>query len=228
MQATRLPPLLPYFEEAAQQSGLDWRLLAALAYQESQWDPTAVSPNGAQGVLMLMPATARSLNVTDSFDARTNILGGARYLAEQRRRLPARISEPDRTYFALAMYNIGLGHVESARVITQKNGANPDRWQDVSNFLPLLEESYWNSQVASGYARGSEAADLVEKVRQYYQLLANYTPVIDESLLEDFGDAEPAATEASPANTDSATEEPNKDNAAAPAAAPTAPETPVS
>ncbi|MCS6946556.1 MAG: membrane-bound lytic murein transglycosylase MltF, partial [Steroidobacteraceae bacterium] len=167
LQQTRLPYLLPYFLEAAEQTGLDWRLLAALGYQESQWDPTAISPNGALGLMMLMPQTARALGVEDPFDARANILAGARYLLEERERLPRRIAEPDRTSLALASYNMGRAHLEDARVITQKNGGNPDRWEDVRRFLPLLEETYWYSQVPNGYARGSETVNLVDRVRQF-------------------------------------------------------------
>jgi membrane-bound lytic murein transglycosylase F len=176
LQVTRLPQLLPYFQEAAAATQLDWRLLAALGYQESQWDPTAVSPNGAQGLMMLMPATSRSLGVTDPMEARGSIVGGARYLAEQMRRLPARIKDPERTLFALAVYNIGLGHLEDARILTQQNGGNPDLWADVKRHLPLLEQQYWYARAENGYARGGETVGLVDNVRQYWTLLADYVP----------------------------------------------------
>jgi membrane-bound lytic murein transglycosylase F len=185
---TRLPQLAPYFQEAAATHALDWRLLAALGYQESQWDPTAVSPNGALGLMMLMPATARSLGVSDPMDARDSIQGGARYLSEQRRRLPARIREPDRTLLALAIYNMGLGHVEDARVLTQQNGGNPDLWVDVRRYMPLLEQQYWYARASNGYARGSETVGLVENVRQYWALLQAYepppAPVLDDDAAE--------------------------------------------
>ena len=176
LQVTRLPQLVPYFEEAAAATQLDWRLLAALGYQESQWDPTAVSPNGAQGLMMLMPATARSLQVAEPMDARASILGGARYLAQQMQRLPPRIKDPERSLFALAVYNIGLGHLEDARILTQHNGGNADLWADVKRHLPLLEQQYWYSRAANGYARGGETVGLVDNVRQYWTLLADYVP----------------------------------------------------
>jgi membrane-bound lytic murein transglycosylase F len=190
LQTTRLPQLVPYFQEAATTSALDWRLLAALGYQESQWDPTAVSPNGARGLMMLMPATARSLAVSDLFEARDSIMGGARYLAEQKAKLPERIREPDRSLFALAVYNIGMGHLEDARILTQQNGANPDSWADVKRHLPLLEQEYWYSRAENGYARGGETIGLVENVRQYWNLLADYQPP-PAPTLED-SDAAPA------------------------------------
>ncbi len=176
LQVTRLPQLVPYFQEAAAATQLDWRLLAALGYQESQWDPTAVSPNGAQGLMMLMPATARSLAVTNPMEARASIVGGARYLAAQMQRIPARIKDPERSLFALAVYNTGLGHLEDARILTQQNGGNPDLWADVKRHLPLLEQQYWYARAANGYARGGETVGLVDNVRQYWTLLADYVP----------------------------------------------------
>lgn len=168
----RLPPLQPFFEQASVQTGVDWRFLAALAYQESQWNARALSPNGAMGVMMLMPQTARSLGVRDPYDARESILAGARYFVQVREKIPARIREPDRSWFAVAAYNIGYGHLESARVIAQMRGRNPDRWDDVRDSLPLLSDPAWHSRVKTGYARGWEAAHTVERVRQFASVLA--------------------------------------------------------
>lgn len=168
----RLPALQPLFEQASVQTGVDWRLLAALAYQESQWNARARSPNGALGIMMLMPQTAKSLGVRDPFDARENILAGARYFVQVRDKIPARIPEPDRSWFAIAAYNIGYGHLESARVIAQIRGRDPDRWDDVRDSLPLLSDPVWHSRVKTGYARGWEAAHTVERVRQFASILA--------------------------------------------------------
>jgi len=171
LTSERLPPLQPFFEQASVQTGFDWRLLAALAYQESQWNPRAISPDGAEGIMMLMPLTAASLNVDDPFDARGSILAGARYLAQVREQIPARIPEPDRTWFAIAAYNMGYGHIESARVLAQKRGANPDSWEDVRLVLPLLSVPEWFLQVETGYARGWEAQHTVDRVRQFAAVL---------------------------------------------------------
>jgi membrane-bound lytic murein transglycosylase F len=206
---SRLPLLKPWFEEAARETGLDWRLLAAIGYQESKWDAEAVSPNGAMGVMMLMPKTAESVGVTDPFDARQNILGGARYFIEVREKIPARISEPDRTSLALAAYNVGFGHLEDARIITQMRGGNPDKWADVRGNLPLLAQEGWYLRVQRGYARGWEPAQFVGRVRQYLSVLEWRTLPTMETVLQ-LEDEEPAPPEAAPAS------EPSGSPAAAP------------
>ena len=134
----RLPELRRYFREAQTLTGIDWRLLAAIGYQESQWDPLATSPTGVRGLMMLTGDTADRLGVSNRLDARQSILGGARYLALLKETLPERIPEPDRTWLALAAYNQGQGHLEDARRIAQAQGGNPDSWADVKEALPHL------------------------------------------------------------------------------------------
>lgn len=167
----RLPALRPLFEQAAEEIGLDWRLLAAVSYQESHWNPEAVSRTGVRGLMMLTIPTARQLGVDDRDDPEQSIKGGARYLQSMIDRLPERIGHPDRLWLALAAYNIGLGHLEDARVLTERQGGNPDRWVDVRERLPLLTQKRWFSQTRFGYARGYEAASYVENVRTFYEIL---------------------------------------------------------
>ena len=169
--ATQLPKLKPYFEEAEGVSGLDWRLIAALGYQESHWDASATSPTGVRGLMMLTEETAVRLQVRNRLDARDSIVGGARYFALLKESISPRIAEPDRTWLALAAYNLGLGHLEDARILTQKNSLNPDKWQDVRQVLPRLAEPESFSKLKHGYARGSEAQQLVDNVRNYYDIL---------------------------------------------------------
>lgn len=195
---SRLPLLRPWFEEAARETKLDWRLVAAIGYQESQWDRDARSPNGALGIMMLMPETAASVGVEDPFDPRENIRGGARYFVEVRDKIPARIPEPDRTSMALAAYNVGFGHLEDARVITQSRGGNPDRWSDVRQSLPLLAQEGWYLQAKRGYARGWEPVQFVRRVRQYLSVLEWQTLPSIETVLQAESEALPptdAATE---------------------------------
>ncbi len=129
--AARLPALQSLFEEASQTTGLDWRLLAAVGYQESKWQGAAASSDGARGIMMLTNDAASTVGVDDRADLRQNIVGGARYLAQVIDTIPKRIAEPDRTWLALAAYNVGYGHLEDARVLAQMRGKNPDSWSDV-------------------------------------------------------------------------------------------------
>ncbi|HET6265920.1 MAG TPA: membrane-bound lytic murein transglycosylase MltF [Usitatibacter sp.] len=173
---TQLPKLRPHFEEAEAVSGVDWRLLAALGYQESHWDAAATSPTGVRGLMMLTDETADRLQVKNRLDARDSILGGARYFALLKEAIHPRIGEPDRTYLALAAYNLGLGHLEDARILAQRSGLNPDKWQDVRQVLPRLADPESFQNLKHGYARGGEAQQLVDNVRNYYDILARMQP----------------------------------------------------
>src|SRR5262245_33360634 len=173
---TRLPHLRRPFETAGVETGFSWRLLAALGYQESRWRPAAVSPRGAQGVMMLMPVTAKKMGVSNVFSPDENILGGARYLLHMRDRIPQRIHDPDRTWLAIAAYNIGIGHLEDARIITQMRKKNPDRWSDVRANLPRLSDPRWHSRVKRGYANGRETVEFVERVSQFAAILESSVP----------------------------------------------------
>lgn len=167
----RLPQYRHWFREAAAQIGIDWRLLAAIGYQESHWVPTATSPTGVRGLMMLTEDTARGLGVTDRLDPRESIFGGAQYFLRMRNQIPARILEPDRTWMTLAAYNVGFGHLEDARILTQMHGKNPDLWSDVREHLPLLTQEKWHTQVKRGYARGWEPVRFVENIRSYIDIL---------------------------------------------------------
>ena len=166
----RLPDFREDFIAAAAATDLDWRLLAAMAYQESRWRPDARSPTGVRGLMMLTKRTARELDV-DRLVPRDAILGAARYLVDLKARLPARLEEPDRTWLALAAYNIGLGHLEDARVLTQRAGLDPDRWLDVRRHLPKLGIRRWAEKTRHGFARGYQAVHFVDSTRRYLSTL---------------------------------------------------------
>lgn len=167
----RLPPLIPLFQEVAQAHDLDWRLLAAMGYQESHWNPEAASVTGVRGIMMLTNRTATALGVTDRLDPEQSIDGGARYFLRMRKRIPIRIPEPDRSWMALAAYNMGMGHLRDVRKLTQKQGGNPDRWQDVNERLLLLSQEKYYRETRYGYARGYEARQYVDNIRSYYDTL---------------------------------------------------------
>jgi membrane-bound lytic murein transglycosylase F len=167
----RLPLLIDAFREAGDANDIDWRLLAAIGYQESHWDPEAESYTGVRGIMMLTEQTAEQLGIDNRLDPEQSIDGGARYLTRLIARLPDRIPEPDRTWMSLAAYNMGMGHLRDARILTQKQGRDPDKWTNVIQSLDLLSQEKWHSQTQYGYARGFEAKVFVENIRRYYEIL---------------------------------------------------------
>ena len=189
----RLPELRVHFQEAQTLTGIDWRLLAAIGYQESQWNPFATSPTGVRGLMMLTTQTADRMGVSDRLNARQSILGGARYLALLKESLPPRIAEPDRTWLALAAYNQGQGHLEDARRIAQARGGNPDSWADVKEALPYLSRGTYAKVMKYGYARGIEALNFAENIRNYYDILQRQEPAFDPMINLGRSDEAPAA-----------------------------------
>jgi membrane-bound lytic murein transglycosylase F len=165
----KLPQYRPLFEKYSQE--LDWRLLAAISYQESHWEPHARSYTGVRGMMMLTLPTAKQMGIKSRLDAEQSIRGGAKYFKQMIDRMPDRILSPDRLWFALASYNIGLGHLNDARKITEKQGGDPDRWVEVKDRLPLLKQKKYYKPTKYGYARGDEAVNYVENIRRYYDTL---------------------------------------------------------
>jgi membrane-bound lytic murein transglycosylase F len=125
--------------------------------------------------MMLTLATAKQMGVTNRLDPEQSIMGGTRYIDQLIKKIPERIQGPDRLWFALASYNIGFGHLEDARIITEKQGGNPDKWREAKNYLPYLQNSQWYKQTLYGYARGIQAVSFVERIRKYYNTLIQLT-----------------------------------------------------
>jgi len=175
--STVLPKLRKYFEMAQQASSVDWRLLAALAYQESQWDVDAVSPTGVRGIMMLTEDTADHLGVSNRLDPEESIVAGARYLDQLRDQMPDSVREPDRTWLALAAYNIGPGHFNTARALARQLDADSNTWFDMKRVLPLLAQPRYYRKLKSGPARGGEAVIMTENVRSFYDILRRHEPL---------------------------------------------------
>ena len=167
----RLSKYQAFFENAAKEQDVDWRLIAAMGYQESHWNPGAMSPTGVRGIMMLTLKTAKEMNIKNRLDPESSISGGAKYFKKTLDRMDKNITEPDRTWMAMAAYNIGYGHIEDARKITGKLNKNPSLWVDVKQALPLLAKSKWYKQTRYGYARGWEPVRYVENIRSYYDIL---------------------------------------------------------
>jgi membrane-bound lytic murein transglycosylase F len=191
---SRLPRYRETFEEAGEKFGVDWRLLAAIGYQESHWRSQAVSPTGVRGIMMLTKDTARYLGIDDRVDPTNSIFGGAEYYSRQTERVADSVNEPDRTWLALAAYNVGFNHIKDARQIVEWENGDPDTWVDISKSLPLLSQRKWYSRVPFGYARGWEPVLYVNNIRSYYNILKWLTanegkPIpddLEENLEENF------------------------------------------
>ncbi len=168
---SRLPRYREAFEEAGKKFGVDWRLLAAIGYQESHWRAQAVSPTGVRGIMMLTEDTASYLGITDRVDPTNSIFGGAEYYARQTERIADAVDDPDRRWMALAAYNVGFYHLKDAQQIVEWQGGDPNSWVDVSAALPLLAQRKWYTRVPFGYARGWEPVLYVNNIRSYYNIL---------------------------------------------------------
>lgn len=175
----RLDRWRDYFKRAGERYDLDWRLLAAIGYQESHWDKDAVSPTTVRGIMMLTRAAASEVDVDNRRDPQQSINGGARYLIRMRKRMPAEITEPDRTWFALAAYNIGYGHVMDARRLLSARDRDPNLWVNLRDALPWLTQDRYLGETRYGYARGLEAAAYVGNIRAYYDILVWMTDAGD-------------------------------------------------
>ncbi|HCR0082852.1 membrane-bound lytic murein transglycosylase MltF [Klebsiella aerogenes] len=189
-----LPDLKPLFEKYARQ--IDWRLLAAIAWQESHWDPQATSPTGVRGMMMLTRNTAQSLGLTDRTDAEQSLDGGMRYLQDMMAKVPEAIPKEERIWFALAAYNMGYAHMLDAMALTKKQKGNPNSWSDVKQRLPLLSQKPYYSRLKYGYARGHEAYAYVENIRKYHISLVGYLSEQERKAAQEMAIAEdyPAVT----------------------------------
>lgn len=199
---TRLPKWQSLLKNASDQAGLDWHLLAAISYQESHWNPRAVSPTGVKGFMMLTLPTAKDVGVKNRLDAKQSIYGGARYFKRMLDKVPDRITGPDRVWLALAAYNMGYGHLEDARRLTQHFGGNPDKWTDVREYVRKLSKRKYYKSTKHGYARGWEAVDYVQNIRNFYNIVAWHQRGLEEQQLAqndstpEYADFSPVVSEA--------------------------------
>ena len=166
-----LPLYQDMFKKAATKNDLEWMQIAAQAYQESHWRANAKSPTGVRGIMMLTLNTAKGLGIKNRLDPAQSINGGARYYADLYKRLPESIKAPDRSWYALAAYNIGMGHIYDARTLARQLKKNPDLWQEFSEVLPLLSNKNYYPSLKYGYARGREPVRYVQRIRDYQDIL---------------------------------------------------------
>jgi membrane-bound lytic murein transglycosylase F len=166
-----LPKYKQTFQAAGKKYDIDWTLLAAQAYQESHWNRYARSPTGVRGIMMLTLNTAREVGVKSRLNPQQSIYGGAKYLANLRARLPEEIAEPDRSWIALAAYNVGMGHIYDARKLAREQDKDPNLWHEFRDVLPLLTQKKYYKDLRYGYARGYEPVRYVRRIRNYHDML---------------------------------------------------------
>ena len=171
LAGSELPKYGDQFRRVGEAYELNWKLLAAVAYQESHWDPDAVSPTGVKGMMMLTRDTAEQYGIVERSDAYASIRGGARHLLAMKERVPADVPEPDRTWLALVAYNSGYGHVMDAMALAARHGDNPASWPDLKKALRLLQQPRWYRNARHGKARGGDTLLYVRNIRNYRRLL---------------------------------------------------------
>ena len=161
-----------YFQNYSREIRWDWRLMAAQCYQESTFDPQAVSFAGAKGLMQIMPSTDDHLGVSRSrlFEPETNIAAATKLIAELSRSFSDIHDQYERTNFVLASYNGGGFHIRDAMALAKRDGRNPHRWSEVAPYvLKLATPQYYNDPIVKyGYMRGSETVDYVARIRQRY------------------------------------------------------------
>lgn len=167
---TRLPRYERIIRKAAEEHGFDWRLIAAVIYQESHFDPGARSFTGVKGIMQLTRQTAREMGVKDRLDPEQSIMGGVKYLKRLYRKYDD-AEDPDRLFITLASYNVGHGHILDARKIAGERNLDPDRWTSLEQTLPLLRYPKYYKKTKYGYCRGTEPVRHVNRIRAYYDIL---------------------------------------------------------
>ena len=174
---TRLPKYKKYFQEAATSFGIPWTLLASVSYQESHWNPKAKSYTGVRGLMMLTRNTAKLLGVKNRLDPKQSVVGGTRHLKQMLKFVPKGVQGENRLKYALAAYNIGLGHIQDAMGLAEKMGLNQYMWSDLKKVLPLLSQKKYYKRLKFGYARGGEPV-------KYVEAIYNYKDILDKSLVD--------------------------------------------
>ena len=173
ISGSKLSPYDDLIKSASEELEWDWLLLASQVYQESKFNPEAVSWAGARGLMQLMPPTAEQYKVTDPFNPVQNIRGGTTHLKWLQKLWEDKVKDPEeRIKFILASYNIGQGHILDARRLAEKYGADPEKWDDsVSKYLLKKSDPkfYKDPVVKSGYARGTEPVKYVKEILERYQ-----------------------------------------------------------
>ena len=165
----RLPEWVNLFKEAASQTDQHWTLLAAISYQESHWDPKAISKTGVRGLMMLTQKTAREVGITKRTDPKQSVMGGSIYFQSLLERLPESIPRQDKLWIAIAAYNLGFSYLKEARKKTLNANGKANSWTEICNTLILMAKEEGDPSMA---IRINEAVNCVQNVQLYYRTLS--------------------------------------------------------
>ena len=168
---TRLPKYKTFFIEASNETDLHWSLIAAISYQESHWNPKAISDTGVRGMMMLTQKTAKEMGIKRRTNAEDSIFGGAKYFEKIMGRLPIDIPKQDRIWMSLAAYNLGFKNIELARSLTISMNLNPDHWSDVSIALErILLDRY--GRESKDFVKHDQVIKYVDRINLYFATLS--------------------------------------------------------
>ena len=178
---TRLPKYKRVIMEESKKYGFDWRLVTAVVYQESHFNPNAKSFTNVRGLMQVTHATAREMGITNRRNPSQSIRAGIGYLNKMYQKFSHIEDEYQRMLFSLASYNIGYGHVQDALKIAEEKGLDPTTWQALKTCLPLLSKTQYVKTAKHGYARGWEPVQYVERILTYFDILKQKTKSLEST-----------------------------------------------
>ena len=168
---TRLPKYKTHFQEAAQDIDVHWTLIAAISYQESHWNPKAISNTGVRGMMMLTQKTAKEMGIKKRTHAGDSISGGAKYFQKTMDKFPSEISKLDRIWMSLAAYNLGYKNIELARDLAKSGSLNPNLWSEVSMALEVILVDRYGEE-SKEFVKYDQVMQYVERIDLYYRTLS--------------------------------------------------------
>jgi len=167
---TRLPKYEEIIKKASKIYGFDWRLITAMVYQESHFNPRARSFTGVRVMMQLTLETAKEIGIKNRLDPEQSIKGGVKYLKELYERYDG-AKDPNRVLITLASYNVGHAHILDAQKIAKERNLDPNSWSSLEVILPLLRYPKYYKNTKNGYCRGTEAVRYVNRIFTYYDIL---------------------------------------------------------
>ncbi|HKK90419.1 MAG TPA: membrane-bound lytic murein transglycosylase MltF [Desulfobacteraceae bacterium] len=168
---TRLPKYKATIVKESEKFDFDWRMVAAIVYQESHYDARAKSRTGVRGLMQVTRKTAQEMGIKDRLDPRQSIQAGVRYLHRMYQRFDDIENRHQRLRFAMASYNVGYGHVRDAQKLAEERGLDKNKWKSMETTLPLLTKRKFYKKTKHGYARGREPVQYIERIETYYDIL---------------------------------------------------------